>query len=416
MADYDVINGWINYRLFPERQGVVARRWKLTELGKPECIRSSWYRFEKGTEMTAKNEGRMENGMEIHKRRNQSGSAKNGNANGTVKHGTNGEKCSELLVHEVPPQFREMFIISGYRRPYSTAKECFLSLFRPCNNECMNVWTHLLPLMCFIVHFGRTLSGLSLSDPYNYPLICFALGICGFCSMSCGAHTFNCMSPRLRHICFFFDYAAIAVYCFGASQVFFYYGRPAFTDVTLFKSRWLFLGISAVISLGANFLCCASRHRWLAAKYIIRTMPFVIVFLFIVSPVVWRTFTCDEPTDCNAESLPYHKRHGWFYVFSALINVARLPVRLMPGTFDYIGNSHHFLHLFTALGAADEFSAIFSDMTRRRAILSTAEGPTFMNSVGLMAVFSALNIVIVLYFASTLKSDSEEDNSGTPES
>jgi predicted membrane channel-forming protein YqfA (hemolysin III family) len=313
-----------------------------------------------------------------------------------------------LSVDEVSPQFKEIFIVSGYRRPYSSAKECFLSIFQIQSNECLNVWTHLLPLFCFIIRFAHVFSSLSFSDPYNYPLMCFALSICGFCSMSCGAHMFNSMSPRLRHTCFFFDYAAIAIYCFGASQVFFYYGRPAYSDIPIYNNHLLFLGISAFVSLSANFLCCASRHRWLSVKYLIRTMPFVVAFLFIISPVVWRTYTCIEATDCNFESLSYHKRHATFYLFAALINVSRLPERLTPGTFDCIGNSHHFLHLFTAIGSSDEFSAIFSDMTNRREILDARAGPTFLNSVGLMAAFAVVNIAIVLYFAKQLKSDKEE--------
>lgn len=363
--------------------------------------------------MTAKVNIQATNGTDIYKRRNEAknGEVINGTTNGTTTKPKE-NKTVDLTVDEVPQQFKEMFIVSGYRRPYSSAKECFLSIFRLKNNECLNVWTHLLPLLWFIIRFGRVISGLSLSDPYNYPLICFALSICGFCSMSCGAHTFNSMSPRLRHVCFFFDYAAIAIYCFGASQVFFYYGRPADTEVTLFISHRLFLGISALICLSANFLCCASRHRWLGVKYIIRTTPFVVAFVYIVSPVVWRTFTCDDKTDCNVESLPYHKRHALLYMISALINVARLPERLTPGTFDCVGNSHHFLHLFTALGASDEFSAIHSDMVKRRAVLSSVEGPTLLNSVGLMAAFAVLNIGIVLFFANKLKSDEEEDNSG----
>ena len=354
------------------------------------------------------------NGTTVHKRQKKT-DVLNGDATTDKSHKDFQPSSSQdvvpfLSVDEVPPQFKEMFIVSGYRKPYSSAKECFLSLFQIQSNECLNVWTHLLPLFCFIIRFVRVFAGLSFRDPYNYPLVCFALSICGFCSMSCGAHMFNSMSPRLRHICFFFDYAAIAIYCFGASQVFFFYGRPAYSEVTIYNNHWLFLGISAFISLSANFLCCASRHRWLSIKYLIRTTPFVVAFLYIISPVVWRTYTCIEATDCNLESLSYHKRHAMFYLFAAIINVSRLPERLTPGTFDCIGNSHHFLHLFTAIGASDEFSAIFSDMTNRREVLDALQGPTFLNSVGFMAVFAVVNIAIVLYFAKQLKSDNEEGN------
>ena len=365
--------------------------------------------------MESKADIQTTNGSAVYKRPKATDSL---NGDATNKKRDEDSQAAELniapyvTVDEVPPQFKEMFIVSGYRRPYSSAKDCFLSIFQIQSNECLNVWTHLLPLFCFIVRFVYVFSSLSFTDPYNYPLVCFALSICGFCSMSCGAHMFNSMSPRLRHTCFFFDYAAIAIYCFGASQVFFYYGRPAYSEVPIYNNHWLFLSISAFVSLSANFLCCASRHRWLSIKYLIRTTPFVVAFLYIVSPVVWRTYTCVEATDCNLESLSYHKRHAMFYLFAAVINVSRLPERLTPGTFDCIGNSHHFLHLFTAIGASDEFSAIFSDMTNRREILDNLEGPTFLNSVGLMIMFAVVNIAIVIYFAKQLKSDKEEGNSG----
>lgn len=317
-----------------------------------------------------------------------------------------------LTIDQVSHQYKEQFILSGYRRPYSTAQECFLSLFELQSNESLNIWTHLIPLFAFILRFARVIAGLSLADPYNYPLICFALCICCFCSMSCGAHMFNCMSPRLRDICFFFDYAAIATYCFGASQAFYFYGRPAYTEVAIYKHHLLFLGIGAMISLTANFLCCASRHRWLSIKYLIRTTPFVFVFLYIISPIVWRTYTCVEATDCNFDSLTYHKRHTLFYLFAAIFNISRFPERLKPGTFDCFGNSHNFLHVFTALGASDEFSAIHSDMINRRNILHHLQGPTFLNCVVFMIVFAILNIAVVLYFARQLKPDKEESKCG----
>lgn len=44
-----------------------------------------------------------------------------------------------------PPQvFREDGIISGYRDPQSSAKDCLLSSFQ-LTNETINIWTHFLP-------------------------------------------------------------------------------------------------------------------------------------------------------------------------------------------------------------------------------------------------------------------------------
>jgi len=48
--------------------------------------------------------------------------------------------------HEVPPNFKEPHIFTGYRSPTSTPIECFKYCFTP-NNEMMNVWTHFIPFV-----------------------------------------------------------------------------------------------------------------------------------------------------------------------------------------------------------------------------------------------------------------------------
>lgn len=56
---------------------------------------------------------------------------------------TNAELCGSehLPVLQV---FQEDSIISGYRHPCSSARDCILSLFQ-LTNETLNIWTHFLP-------------------------------------------------------------------------------------------------------------------------------------------------------------------------------------------------------------------------------------------------------------------------------
>uniref|UniRef100_A0A8C5DGV5 Uncharacterized protein n=1 Tax=Gouania willdenowi TaxID=441366 RepID=A0A8C5DGV5_GOUWI len=49
--------------------------------------------------------------------------------------------------HQIPKVFREDSIISGYRRPHSSALDCVLSSFQ-LTNETLNIWTHFLPTWC----------------------------------------------------------------------------------------------------------------------------------------------------------------------------------------------------------------------------------------------------------------------------
>ena len=310
---------------------------------------------------------------------------------------------------EVPPQFRELFIISGYRKPYTSATDCIKSLFYP-SYESINVWSHFIPLLLFSIRFAVLFSSFSSLDSFVYPLISFAIGICGFLLMSCGAHCFNSMSPRVRHICFFFDYAAISVYCVGAGQSFFFYTRPTNTAVQLFNSSCLFLTVSVLISVMSTYTCCASRYRWAKFKYVVRTGSFVIAFFFNTSPYLYRLLT-DAEFEADSAAATYFKRHCVFYLMAALLNMSRIPERLMPGRFDIVGHSHHFLHLFTALGAADQFTAIHIEMQSRKDVLQDSNIlPTFTNSLGLMIIVLFIDVGIVAFFGKSLKSDKEEEH------
>ena len=318
-----------------------------------------------------------------------------------------------LRSDEVPAQFREMFICSGYRKPYSTAMDCVKSAFLPLN-ETVNVWTHFVPFLLFLVRFAFLFSKYSLiKDAYVYPLLSFAIGICGFLLMSSGAHLFNSMSPRVRHICFFFDYSAISVYSVGAGQAFYFYSRSLNSSDTLFNSCSAFLAISCLISVFSTFTCCASRHRWPKMKYVIRTLCFVLAFFFNSFPYLHRVFV-DSASQFDAPeeqlAISYFRRHSLFYLISALANMSRMPERLIPGVFDLVGHSHHFLHVFTALGAADQFTAIQIQMESRRNDLEHFPIATFGNSLGLMVFICVINCGIVLWFGKSLRSNKEEEH------
>ena len=317
-----------------------------------------------------------------------------------------------LRSEEVPAQFREMFISTGYRKPYGSALDCIKSAFQPLN-ETINVWTHFVPFLLFLVRLASIIWKYGLSDSYVYPLLSFAVGICGFLLMSSGAHLFNSMSPRVRHICFFFDYAAISVYSVGAGQAFYFYSRSLKTQSFLFSSSSVFLLISCLVSVFSTSTCCASRHRWTKMKYVIRTFCFVVAFWCNSAPYVHRLLVDPHPVHESDEELlaiSYFRRHCYFYLISALANMSRMPERLMPGVFDFIGHSHHFLHIFTALGVADQFTAIEIQMESRRNNLERFPIATFGNSLGLMVFICLVNCGIVFWFGNSLRSDKEEEH------
>ena len=319
------------------------------------------------------------------------------------------DNCS-LPDYKVPFEFREPYILSGYRRPQLSPWECFQSLFKR-SNETINVWSHLVALAVFIVRSIIVFRQHNpLEDAFVYPLLSFAVGTSAMFFMSSGAHMFNSMSSKIRHVCFFFDYAAISVYAFSVGQAFYFYSRPLNTDRLIFRSHSVFVAVCIIVSILSTYSCCASRHRWIDFKFLIRTGTFATSFFINTLPYWLRMYDCTSEVDCNVVSIPYFKRQFMFFAVAALANGIRLPERLLPGVFDFCGQSHHFLHILCAIGAVDEFSAIYLDMLgRRKALEDLSTMPSFTNSLVVILLVLACNVAVVVWFTKSIKSvDSKE--------
>ena len=305
---------------------------------------------------------------------------------------------------KVPFEFREPYILSGYRKPGISSRDCLQSIFKRCN-ETINVWSHVVAFAFFA--FRSILVFLEynpLEDPFVYPLLSFAVGTSAMFFMSAGAHLFNSMSSKTRHVCFFFDYAAISVYAFSAGQAFYFYSRPLDTDWVIFRSYPSFVVLCTIVSCLSIYSCCASRHRWIDHKFLIRTGTFMASFFINTLPYWVRMWDCRSDIDCNAVSIPYFKRQFMYFAVAALANGSRLPERLIPGVFDFCGQSHHFLHILCAIGTVDEFTALYLDMLGRRKALELSAVPTFASSLFLTLMVLAANVAIVLWFTGSVDS------------
>lgn len=307
-----------------------------------------------------------------------------------------------LRDREVPEGFRTVFIETGYRKPGLSAKNCLMSVLEP-TNETINVWSHVIALVLFMVRFYDVFNHTAMDDPWSYPLTTFAIGIAALMAMSSTAHLFNCISLSYHHIGFYLDYAAICVYSFSGAQAFFFYSRPANAcSFFLLKSPNMFMLLSASLSGICTFVCCLSRHQWRKKGYIVRTSLFIIYFVIVTFPFTYRVIQGKEPE--TADSVHYFIRHIITYIISAMVNMFKIPERNFPGLFDFFGQSHHFLHLFAALGASDAFTAVYLDMTSRHQILVDAgtRGPDFYNTWFPFLLVVVINLTIVYWFAKSL--------------
>ena len=275
----------------------------------------------------------------------------------------------ELTSEDVTEQYKEPHIQTLYRKPGSSAAQCLGSLFLG-TNETINFWTHFVALLGLVSYFWYSCpdcieEGGAL-NPYCYPMFGAQSSISLYHIMSCIAHIFSSMSPRIRHICFFLDYGAISVFSIGAAVPISFYMFPEPTGILLFDSKFLFLSVNAFVSVLATILCCATRHRWKGGKYIIRTIAFMLPFFALNLHTMYRAVSCCFLVSSECHPSLISAANCWlFYFFAALFNGSRIPERWYPEKFDFIGQSHHWFHVLTSLGTLEMYRANLMEIRHR---------------------------------------------------
>ncbi|XP_042537873.1 membrane progestin receptor delta [Dipodomys spectabilis] len=316
-------------------------------------------------------------------------------------------KLPQLLqVHQVPRVFWEDGIMSGYRRPTSSALDCVLSIFQM-TNETVNIWTHFLPTWYFLWRL-LALAGIPgfCAEPYHWPLLVFLLPACLYPFASCCAHTFSSMSPRARHICYFLDYGALSLYSLGCAFPYAAYSMPA----SWLHSRLhqFFVPAAALNSFLCTSLSCYSRFPEMESPGLskaLRTAAFAYPFLFDNLPLFYRLGLCwGRARSCGQETLSTsHSYHLLCALLTGFLFASRLPERLAPGRFDYIGHSHQLFHICAVLGTHFQLEAVLADMGSRRAWLASQEPPLGLEgTVATLGVAVAGNLLIIAAFTATL--------------
>nr|XP_020450643.1 progestin and adipoQ receptor family member 9 [Monopterus albus] len=350
-----------------------------------------------------------------------------------------------LLRHtDVPPRVIENFILTGYRFPNYSLRECLLSAFRP-TNETGNFWTHFLPVFIFFYYFMEVFGwdGAPHSDaPFFYPLWNYFIGVFCLLMASSMAHLLNSMSLVVREVCFFVDYGTISAYTVGSSLAYYYYIHPragivetgehnishmdlkheptrvpvssyAIPEFSVFFET-LYIPCTCAVAIICVISCCNTRLKWKQHRYIIRTFVFLLPFLSSSTPVFYRLFTKSPYSTTSASFVTSSTMSKFFYhhclwlLVSAVFNISKFPERLAPGRFDIWGHSHQWFHCFTFLSILDELHMIKAEMRAillsptlllPPATLSHLPGPTIASTYGVMLLLQTTIISIILWFS-----------------
>jgi predicted membrane channel-forming protein YqfA (hemolysin III family) len=307
------------------------------------------------------------------------------------------DKEDILTREQVSFEFRENYILNGYRTPNTTFLLCLKSVFKINNNEAINFWTHFIPFFLIFIYLIRFSIQYNIkNDTFMWPYFIYLSTAAFYLFMSAMAHALNCLSNIARHVCFILDYLSIGVYGMGCCIAYKAYclsAMPHYTS-TFFD---YYVTIAMCLTIASNI--CASASRFVLSyniRSILRLMSISVLYVFNSLPLFYRLIasyfpnsvqylspglkfifshnTTDEEIDSikniNDESNMYFLAQLFFSIFSAILYISHIPERYYPGKFDIIGQSHQIFHITTALSTFFQIKALESDIFQLRPILN----------------------------------------------
>lgn len=299
-----------------------------------------------------------------------------------------------VKVMEVPEQFREPGILSGYRQPGMSFREILRSLFS-LHHETFNVWSHLVP--CFLFTFYTWSQLEEYKRVEFHPFLGLLLASILYSFGSALAHLFNAMSTFAHHVCFMVDYSTIAFYTFGAAIA-----NQAYAFPPSWKGGYLdqyFIHGMFIICLTFNYVLCWSRfveeRKWMK---LMRIGPAFSCFICAMLPCICRALYHDELDASHATG--YHFNCIMLYIASALIFGSHVPDVLFPGWFDIFFQSHTIFHITISAGSLFHLRGIQIDMMHKRACMEqkTCDLADVISPLYYLAALAAANIIMLVYF------------------
>ncbi|CDH57983.1 hemolysin-iii channel protein [Lichtheimia corymbifera JMRC:FSU:9682] len=278
------------------------------------------------------------------------------------QHNPSHYNSTTLTWSELPKWMQDnIFITSGYRSPNNSYRRCFQSLFY-LHNESVNIWSHLLGLVLFIVlslHFF--LYPHSFADSlttFDYVYFCsFMAGAMLCLGFSSGYHCFCSHSELVAAQWNRCDYTGIVTLIVGSFYPVLYYGFHCHpTPQVVYLAVITALGVlTAAVVLLRHFRTPA--YRWM------RTGLFLALGLFGIVPTLHGICLYGIGTSLDTISLGYLVVMAVSYVSGALIYACRIPERWCPGKFDIWFASHQIFHILVLVAVISHYLGVMQAMT-----------------------------------------------------
>uniref|UniRef100_A0A3B4TSP9 Progestin and adipoQ receptor family member 8 n=1 Tax=Seriola dumerili TaxID=41447 RepID=A0A3B4TSP9_SERDU len=268
---------------------------------------------------------------------------------------------------DVPPLFRERFILGGYRPVGLSWRSYVLSLFQ-IHNETLNVWSHLLAagILGFRLQ-GPEGQGFSL-DVSSLPLVLYVFSAVTYLSCSAVAHLLQSHSEHAHYSLFFLDYVGVAVYQYGCALALCLYSSDAAWTQSMLGQ--IFLPAAALLAWFSCATCCYAklhfRRPYPLHRKLCQVVPMGVAYLLDISPIAHRLATYSWT---NSTALPLHFLQVVLFLLSAFFFSCPVPERFAPGRYDIVGHGHQLFHILLSLCTLVQQEALFRDFLWRRPAL-----------------------------------------------
>ncbi|KAK4781272.1 hypothetical protein SAY87_017378 [Trapa incisa] len=322
---------------------------------------------------------------------------------GSRKAGSGSRRYSLVTYKELPEYMKDNEYIIGHYRANWPLREAFFSLFR-WHNETLNVWTHLVGFLVFVVltmanlvevpqvadllglftrpnstiadtnvsyNSEELLLAKSLIDLKNitmgqesmrlmavplpaattrWPFFVF-LGGSMFCLLSSSTcHLFCCHSHHLNLLLLRMDYVGIAIMIITS---FF----PPIYYIFQCDPHWQLIYLGGITAMGVFTIATLLSPALSTGKFrAFRAMLFSSMGFFGIVPAV-HACVVNWSNPQRPITLAYESVMAMSYLTGTAFYVVRVPERWRPGWFDLAGHSHQIFHVFVIMGALAHYGA-----------------------------------------------------------
>ncbi|KAJ6240090.1 adiponectin receptor protein [Anaeramoeba flamelloides] len=237
------------------------------------------------------------------------------------------------------------YITKGYRVHFSVPL-CFKTALLHAHNETINIWTHFLGLVIFLVLIVVTFQLEAVKKAKFSAKLCIGVYLAGsvLCFLSSTTfHIFNCSSARIRNFVLRLDLTGVLIMIFTTVI--------PLMDFGFHRSRTFQIIYTTLLVLTNMFLIFFFwiKKQTLTNAYL-RLSLLIVASLFALVPLAHAFFILPKEL-----AIDFLWRIGILYLLygiGVLFWVLKIPERWSKtGKFDIIGSSHQMWHLFVFLSA-----------------------------------------------------------------